>query len=1290
MSVLNEATDYDFNNLNEELDYLKSIQHLNLNTSRLGADGALTIELCIRNTIHLCLNVHDTYPLTSPVLVKLTSSDCARIKQSRADTIQQFIANTIESLKFLISEHLFCFCVVKMYRKLEECLDLADEAVLQSLDILASQSVKTKADYAAKKTPKNTKKLETETQYNPKIKLKGSDFIFQRFKWDSQIDKSQIVIGYLDRFIGIQEIAFLEFKGVHEDKDGIPLHRIRYFKINNKIVWDREKKIDLLTNSGDISHFFNITAASAKKPAIEFPEPIEEHVNKVINKATCLVYGADNWYEKKAELTDSLSFVGKLKILTYNIMSKNLFKKALNESMKRAKHSAGLDCDLEQVDRMSHILATIGSSLPDIVLLQECEKFEECKFRDSAFIQANYFISTTNNLDMNESYCVILSRLKPQWVKSIKLCSNSNKLALCAKFAFRTISLNKIEEFIICNIHLTSGKANNFFEKRKAQMETLKQYFVDEKADNDLDADYVLIGGDFNFGDQEDENKHENQLLEKFFVKNGYTDLMPNAFTFDPTRNLTASITAHKMYPRRLDRMFLKAKHVEALDVADFNLVGTTPFELNLEQHHYITYEPYTNIGSFATENSIPLGKIFELKSQTIEHNKHYLHPSDHYGLECSIHFKNTLHASNLNHANSLAIILPKYCVECLQKVRQIHDPQFERWPPHINILYPFFSQTNTQMLLENDEPTLIDDLTSFFSRVEPFKCELSKISSFAKVVYLEPDIQAANKIKHIFKELKQNLFKHVTTWRHEATAHCTIAQPMDKRQCSPDWLAKTLSQISKEFEGLSASFDIDCIYWITRTATEPFKIKCAFPLGSNCRYPPLVIGLNPADLTEYSGYNVLKYLAKNKMILNENEDKEMVEFYLKTIDQINNLKSKYSFELFPFGSILYGTNCNDFDISLVKNVDPIGSLGEDLAFDLAQSNEFFHIVRHIDALVPVIELQLNNASMSVDLQLNELPGQQFEFLNYKNLFYENFSYMKHLSDSMPSKQFVALSGVFENQNFKKFIKDYKSFQVLVSFVKHWAKCRHIYGKAFGFLGACSYSLMIAFFLRNQSERDKDCAVTLEINNDAAKFEKLIKKFFEFYSTWSWAETISLINLDHVLKTSGRFHAKAAISILQTVFPYNNTSKNVTDKAKKIICEEIARAAEMLRRETVLFEDLCEPVQMSDFAFQIRFDIRTESEKNLNHLFTLIKAKNQNLLANIQRVNYTVELRPFTSLVESENERPCFFIGVKLNNSVQDLEAYKNKIIPYCNEFISSIKTLSHTSQFDMLLYLGY
>ena len=87
-----------------------------------------------------------------------------------------------------------------------------------------------------------------------KTKLKGSDLIFQRIKWDESINKEHVVVVYLDRFLGLQEIRFNDFKGVHEDyKEGIPFHRIRAYKLRGKVVWDRELRIDRLT--GVSQHF---------------------------------------------------------------------------------------------------------------------------------------------------------------------------------------------------------------------------------------------------------------------------------------------------------------------------------------------------------------------------------------------------------------------------------------------------------------------------------------------------------------------------------------------------------------------------------------------------------------------------------------------------------------------------------------------------------------------------------------------------------------------------------------------------------------------------------------------------------------------------------------------------------------------------------------------------------------------------------------------------------------------------------------------------------------------------
>ncbi|CAF4662561.1 unnamed protein product, partial [Rotaria sp. Silwood2] len=63
--------------------------------------------------------------------------------------------------------------------------------------------------------------------------------------------------GYEDRFTGIHEIAFNEFKTVHEHEYGVPMHRIQYYKINEQIVWDRTKKLDILTGGDQLNEASN-------------------------------------------------------------------------------------------------------------------------------------------------------------------------------------------------------------------------------------------------------------------------------------------------------------------------------------------------------------------------------------------------------------------------------------------------------------------------------------------------------------------------------------------------------------------------------------------------------------------------------------------------------------------------------------------------------------------------------------------------------------------------------------------------------------------------------------------------------------------------------------------------------------------------------------------------------------------------------------------------------------------------------------------------------------------------
>ncbi|CAG8467657.1 7702_t:CDS:2, partial [Dentiscutata erythropus] len=76
-------------------------------------------------------------------------------------------------------------------------------------------------------------------------RLKPAHEIYNRLIWDKE-QFGDFVIGYEDRFLGIMEATREEFEEAE-----IPFHRIRYFKIisNGQIIWDREKRLDLITRN---------------------------------------------------------------------------------------------------------------------------------------------------------------------------------------------------------------------------------------------------------------------------------------------------------------------------------------------------------------------------------------------------------------------------------------------------------------------------------------------------------------------------------------------------------------------------------------------------------------------------------------------------------------------------------------------------------------------------------------------------------------------------------------------------------------------------------------------------------------------------------------------------------------------------------------------------------------------------------------------------------------------------------------------------------------------------------
>lgn len=80
----------------------------------------------------------------------------------------------------------------------------------------------------------------------PAQKLRPAEDVLGRLRWDPNLDASDYVVVYLDRFTGYQELPLSSWKSETSDEEFIPQHRITAFKKRStgEVVWHREARID--------------------------------------------------------------------------------------------------------------------------------------------------------------------------------------------------------------------------------------------------------------------------------------------------------------------------------------------------------------------------------------------------------------------------------------------------------------------------------------------------------------------------------------------------------------------------------------------------------------------------------------------------------------------------------------------------------------------------------------------------------------------------------------------------------------------------------------------------------------------------------------------------------------------------------------------------------------------------------------------------------------------------------------------------------------------------------------
>uniref|UniRef100_A0A3B5MNN3 C3H1-type domain-containing protein n=1 Tax=Xiphophorus couchianus TaxID=32473 RepID=A0A3B5MNN3_9TELE len=87
-------------------------------------------------------------------------------------------------------------------------------------------------------------------------RMRTADEVISRILWDTSVDASEFVVGYVDRFLGVLERPFCDFNWDTNPCDcdyttelALPRHRIQYFAYRGHRVWDRHSRTDRVFGS---------------------------------------------------------------------------------------------------------------------------------------------------------------------------------------------------------------------------------------------------------------------------------------------------------------------------------------------------------------------------------------------------------------------------------------------------------------------------------------------------------------------------------------------------------------------------------------------------------------------------------------------------------------------------------------------------------------------------------------------------------------------------------------------------------------------------------------------------------------------------------------------------------------------------------------------------------------------------------------------------------------------------------------------------------------------------------